>query len=107
MKKNKNHIRLAWVVLICFIAGQTMVYSHQHLSKLKASVASLVKVPQPVQTVTDTCSICDMMHHTQMAIFSSVAINPLVTICETLYINQHDYKGIALILSAGRSPPTA
>jgi dihydroxyacid dehydratase/phosphogluconate dehydratase len=107
MNKKKNHIRFAWIVLICFIAGQTMVYSHQHLSRLRSVVSHNVKVPQPVQTVTDTCSICDMMHHTHMAIFDAVVSSPIITICETVYTNQHDYKGIALILSAGRSPPRA
>lgn len=105
MKKQKNHIRLAWIILVCFIAGQTMVYSHQHNSRLMSTATHAVKLPQPIQTVTNTCSICDMMHHTQMAIFNSAIINPTITICETIYSNQHDYKGIALILSAGRSPP--
>jgi hypothetical protein len=105
MKRVKNHIRFAWVVLICFVAGQTMVYSHQHYTHVKASAFKAVKIPQPVQTVTETCNLCDMMHHTHMAIFGTTTINPTVSICETVYSNQHDYKGIALILSAGRSPP--
>ena len=104
MRKRRNHIRFAWVILICFIAGQTMVYSHQHYN-YKAALTHTVKTPQPVQTVTDTCSICDMMHHTQMALFDTAGFTPTVTLCETIYSNLHDYKGIALILSAGRSPP--
>ena len=106
MKKQKNHIRLAWIILICFVAGQTVVFSHQHYTHAVKLSASTVKVPQPVQTISETCNLCDMMHHTHMAIFNTAALNPVVTICETLYNNQHDYKGIALILSAGRSPPT-
>ncbi|RKR81178.1 hypothetical protein BDD43_1322 [Mucilaginibacter gracilis] len=107
MNRNKNHIRFAWLVLVCFIAGQTMVYSHQHFNRYRSSSVNSVKVPQPAQTVTDSCSICDMMHHTQMAILGTSVLNPVVTICETIYTKQHNYKGIALILSAGRSPPTA
>lgn len=83
-----------------------MVYSHQHFHSFKTPVQHTVKAQQPVQTVTDKCNICDMMHHTHMAIFGNATVSPLVTICDTHYTRQHDYKGIALILSAGRSPPT-
>lgn len=107
MSKRKNLIRFAWIILICFIAGQTMVYSHQHYTHAGKISASTLKTPKPVQTVSESCNICDMMHHTHMAIFSSDSINPPVTLCETIYNNQHDYVGIALILSAGRSPPMA
>jgi hypothetical protein len=106
MNKRKSRIRFAWVILICFIAGQTMVYSHQHFHYKAALSTSTVKNTQSGTTVTDSCSICDMMHHTHMVIFDNATINPPVTLCETIYNNQHDYKGIALILSAGRSPPT-
>jgi len=104
MRKRRNHIRFAWIILICFIAGQTMVYSHQHFH-YKAATERTAKTPQNGQTVTDTCSICDMMHNSHMAIFDAAGFTPTVTLCETIYSNLHDYKGIALILSAGRSPP--
>lgn len=105
MKRVKNQIRFAWIVLICFVAGQTMVYSHQHYTNASKISAHALKTPAPVQTVSEKCNICDMMHHTHMVIFDTKAVNPPVTVCETLYSNLHDYKGIALILSAGRSPP--
>jgi hypothetical protein len=84
-----------------------MVYSHQHFAHVKVTAARSIKRLQPVQTVTDKCDICDMMNHTHMAIFYNGAISPLVTICNTHYTRQHNYKGIALILAAGRAPPIA
>jgi hypothetical protein len=106
LKKQKLHIRFAWVLLLCFIAGQTMVYSHQHHARVGLSTGHVTKSPQAGQTLSEKCNLCDMMHHTHMAIFNDTPISPVVTVLYKHYNRQHDYVGIALILSAGRSPPT-
>ena len=105
MKRKRRIVRLAWIMLICFITGQTVVYSHQHLANIKTSLTGSIKTPQPTSTITEKCNICDMMHHTHMVIFNTAAINPPVTICETHYTRQHDYTFIGLILASGRAPP--
>ena len=77
---------------------------HQHIPGYAPNAYQSSKhYPHP--TVTEKCYMCDIMHHTQMALFSNVAVIPHYTITDTEYKRQHDYTGIALVLSAGRSPP--
>ena len=83
-----------------------MAVLHQHVPGYTERVSQTSnKAPQ--QTVTEKCYVCDMMHHTQMAIFTDAVVAANVVVCDTQYKRQHDYIGIALILSAGRSPPRA
>jgi hypothetical protein len=77
---------------------------HHHLPGYTQHVYHLSK-QYPSQTVTEKCDVCDMMHHTQMALFTHSVAIPYYTVCDTQYKRQHHYIGIALILSAGRSPP--
>ena len=106
MKNYTRHITFAWIVLICFVTGQLMAVVHQHVPGYTQRVYQTSK-QYPQQTVAEKCYVCDMMHHTQMALFSDVPAIPHYTISDTQYKCQHDYIGIALILSAGRSPPRA
>ena len=44
LKKNKFNIFCAWTLLICFVAGQYMVYVHQHMIIQKsAGIYSVAK----------------------------------------------------------------
>ncbi len=105
MKTRLRHIVYSRIVLICFALGQIIAFSHQHIVEAK-SASHLTKQSATGQTVTEKCYVCDAMHHTNMAIFSDTAPLLHVTIIDTQYTRQHDYKGIALILSADRGPPT-
>jgi len=105
LKNYTRHIAFAWIVLACFVTGQLMAVVHQHLPGPQR--AYQVSKNQPQQTVAEKCYVCDMMHHTQMALFTDAPVVPHYTISDTQYKCQHDYVGIGLILSAGRSPPLA
>ncbi|OCX50278.1 hypothetical protein BEL04_23505 [Mucilaginibacter sp. PPCGB 2223] len=106
MKSYKRHITFAWIVLICFVTGQITAIVHQHVPGYTQRVYHVAK-QFPQQTVAEKCYVCDMMHHTPMALFTDLPLIPDYTVSDTQYKCEHDYIGIALILSAGRSPPLA
>lgn len=106
MKNYTRHITFAWIVLICFVTGQLMAVVHQHVPRYTQRIYQISK-QYPQQTVAEKCYVCDMMHQTHMALFSDVPVVPHYIVSDTQYKCQHDYIGIALILSAGRSPPRA
>ena len=106
MRNRLCHIVYSRIVLICFAIGQITAFSHQHLSDFK-SQNHLTKHSTTGQTVKEKCYVCDAMHHTNMAIFTDAKPALYVTVIDTQYKRQHDYKGIALILSADRGPPVA
>ena len=103
LETSKHHIIYTWIVLICFVAGQTMVYAHQHLSRSFAYQTQ--KTPQNQQTVTEKCQLCDAMHHNSMTVADLQYISPVVTTDHFYTPDKYDFVSIALILSAGRSPP--
>lgn len=94
--------------MLLFAAGQFMVYAHTHTPGI-GSIKSAYQNPnnQPKQTVTETCRLCDAMHHNTMAVEHSVFFAPLVAASYFYKAVNHDFISIALILSAGRSPPMA
>jgi hypothetical protein len=107
LKKNKYHIIHSWVLLICFVAGQYMVYSHQHkLIKGTAQTYSPNK-QQPRQTVSEKCQLCDAMHHIGMVITQQANFSPVV-VTDCVYKSPvYNFTSLALILSGGRAPPSA
>lgn len=108
MKKNKYHILHAWMLIACFVAGQYMVYAHQHAVTTAASKAAYYNPNnQPKQTLTENCRLCDAMHHSSMVLAKAVYFAPIV-ISDYIYkTDRYAFISIALILSAGRSPPMA
>jgi hypothetical protein len=96
------------MMLICFAAGQYVVYAHTHAVTSTGNKAAYHSPDtQPKQTVTENCQLCDAMHHNAMAIFSSVYFAP-VTITNHYYkAVEHHFTNISLILAAGRAPPIA
>lgn len=107
MKSRLRHIAYAWVVLICFAAGQITAFSHQHTTSAKPAASVSAKNAIPTPTVKEKCYVCDAMHHTHMVIFSNHFPSVKVSVVDTRYTFVYHYQGIALILSAGRSPPQA
>jgi uncharacterized membrane protein len=106
VKKNRLHIVFAWLLLVCFVAGQYMVYSHQHT--LIKGITKHSHVAQGQQTVKEKCLLCDAMHHTDALVVSNTLfLIPLVTSAHVFKPGDYDFVSIALILSAGRAPPVA
>jgi hypothetical protein len=107
LKTNKYHIIFSKILLICFIAGQYMVFAHQHnIVNIPAKNYSYSKsIPQ--QTVTDKCSLCDVMHHNAMVINSQVYFNPVAVSFHVFKNVEYGFTSIQLILSSGRAPPSS
>ena len=82
-----------------------MVYAHQHnIAVGAAKVYSLAK-EQPRQTVTEKCSLCDVMHHNTMVNTTQVYTTPVVVSTHFYKVFNYTFTSIQLILSGGRSPP--
>jgi hypothetical protein len=104
LKKSAYHIFCSWLLLILFVAGQVVLYSHQH--KLNNLVGHL-KHSSSQQIVTEKCQICDAMHQNTMVISAHYGVVPVV-------VSHYDYKAVtytfvslSLILSTGRAPPVS
>jgi hypothetical protein len=108
LKKNKYHIIHAWMLIACFIAGQYMVYAHQHaIIPGTNKTANLNSNNQPKQILTENCRLCDAMHHSTMMLDNPVYFAPIVISDYSYKTDKYAFISIALILSAGRSPPMA
>ncbi len=93
----------SWILLLCFTAGQYMVYAHQH--RTQAHSIAVHKNPF-TKTVTERCDLCDAMHHTVML----PGIQPqLPVIYGKSYFHfiagEQHFVRIGLILASGRAPP--
>jgi hypothetical protein len=101
MKKGYRHIVCAWMLMLCFVAGQWAVYAHQH-----RTFAGSVKHAHGT-VVTEKCQLCDAMHHSSMIQHAGDVFAPIVVINHDYTQDQYDFVSISLILSAGRAPPAA
>lgn len=104
-KTVKLRIFFSWVLLLCFAAGQYMVYAHQHRTK----VHGIVLNKKPVQkTVNERCDLCDAMHHTVMLPAGQLHLPVIYSTKYSHFISaEQHFVPIGLVLSAGRSPPAA
>ncbi|RZA03686.1 MAG: hypothetical protein EOP47_01815 [Sphingobacteriaceae bacterium] len=109
MKKNKLNIICSWLFLICFVAGQYTVNTHQHnILKSNKSISGITKHNQVPSTILqEKCPLCDAMHHTAM-VFEQVSYHhPLIASNHIFKVGDYNFKSISLILAAGRGPPAS
>jgi hypothetical protein len=105
LKRRKYHIIFSRILLICFVAGQYMVYAHQH--KVVKSIGHSSFIPKNIrqQTVSEKCYLCDVMHHNAMVTNVQVYLNP-VTVAGHVFKNiTYRFTSVRLIPSCGRAPP--
>jgi hypothetical protein len=107
LKKNKYHIVQSWILLICFVAGQYMVYAHQHKLIQGAKQTYLAKQQQPKQILTEKCQLCDAMHHNSMVMAGQVNFSPVAAANYVYKSSVYNFTSLALVLSGGRAPPFA
>jgi hypothetical protein len=107
LKKNKVNVFCAWILLLCFVAGQYMVGIHQHNALLKSQVtySQSKHLPGAVHTIQEKCYFCDAMHHNAMDIAHQTYFCPAVVTGHVYKAGDYNFVSIALILSAGRAPP--
>ncbi|MBB6130002.1 hypothetical protein [Mucilaginibacter lappiensis] len=107
VKKNKLHILYSWLLLICFIAGQYVVYTHQHLlAKTTGTVyATHDHHQQQQQSVKEKCYLCDAMHYQAAVIDQAFYLIPQIATLHFFKASDYSFVSIALVLAAGRAPP--
>ena len=105
MKSQNKNYWFCWFLLFCFVTGQLAVLSHRHVSSKRSVSQVRQNYPTPKHTLSEKCSLCDVMQHTQMSLNSvGPAFFPLITSAIT-YKARYDFKCISLILAKGRAPP--
>jgi hypothetical protein len=105
VKKIKLHIIYSWLLLICFTAGQYMVYAHQHqFTKGTIKTAYVTNDPHQ-QIVKEKCNMCDAMHHQAAIIDNPFHFEPQVATIHFFKASDYNFVSIALVLAAGRAPP--
>ncbi|RYY29989.1 MAG: hypothetical protein EOP46_21645 [Sphingobacteriaceae bacterium] len=106
MKKSKYLLMAAWLLLFCFIAGQVIVYSHQHHALQHVEMQKQAK-GFPQHTVAEKCLLCDTMHHTDMVMQQNQYVQHLEPETFTYPVFAYNFKSFGLILAEGLSPPLA
>ncbi|WP_183562471.1 hypothetical protein [Mucilaginibacter sp. SP1R1] len=104
MNKNKLHIIYSRLLLICFIAGQYMVYIHQH-QFIKDSIKTSYTSEHQQQTVKEKCYMCDAMHHQAAIMDSPFHFGPQIAAIHFFKASDYDFVSMSLVLAAGRAPP--
>jgi hypothetical protein len=107
VKKNKLNIIYSWLLLICFIAGQYMVYTHQHQAiKGITKTAPIIKGTHTAQqTVKEKCDMCDAMHHQFAVIDPPLYATPQLAVMHVFKACHYNFVSFSLILAADRAPP--
>jgi hypothetical protein len=105
VKKNKVNIIYSWLLLICFIAGQYMVYTHQHHLLKGISKSVSVSNTHPQQTVKEKCDMCDAMHHNFVLADSALYPTHQPVVIHVFKACNYNFISFSLVLAAGRAPP--
>jgi len=102
LKERKNHIIWSWLLLLFFVAGQVVLYSHHH-----GVESAGVKLEHQIsgRSLSEKCGLCDAMRFNSMEINQSVFFDHVLTFDYFLLIRPADFVSVSLISSAGRSPP--
>jgi hypothetical protein len=103
VKISKRHIVYAWIVMICFIAGQWAVYAHYH--KASKVISHTSSNSHAKTSVSEKCQLCDAMHHNNMARDIYGFIMPIVSADYFYQQGHYNFVSVSLVLSAGRAPP--
>jgi hypothetical protein len=83
-----------------------MIYAHQH-QIVKGNTTGNITKNTSRQTVTEKCSLCDVMHHNVM-VTTAIGNFDTVTVLNHTFKNLvYSFTSIQLILSSGRAPPVA
>jgi hypothetical protein len=94
-------------LLVCFIAGQFMIYGHQHFTSQTTGKIYNSRNAVSKQTIKEKCYLCDVMHHNSMVKTSQVFSVSIVAIDHIFKKAEYPFKSIQLILSIGRAPPSS
>ncbi|MBS1526642.1 MAG: hypothetical protein JST19_13380 [Bacteroidetes bacterium] len=102
MKRDKRHIAIACIVMICFFAGQWAVYAHQHKTFPRTA-----KTAHHTASFSEKCQLCDAMHHTSAVQNDHHYFATVVSAGQHYIQSKYDFISVSLILAAGRAPPVS
>ncbi|WP_158557122.1 hypothetical protein [Mucilaginibacter conchicola] len=106
VKKSTYHIICAWALLFCFVAGQYMVYAHQHNANRHLHQLCIdSKHHTKAQILTEKCEVCDSMHHDFMELVKPQFAVYFTKATRVYTFQQYNFASIGLILASGRAPP--
>ncbi|MBL4676404.1 MAG: hypothetical protein JKY70_09410 [Mucilaginibacter sp.] len=106
VKKSTYHIICAWALLICFVAGQYMVYAHQHNANRHLHQFCIdSKHHTKTQILKEKCEVCDSMHHDFMELIQPQFAFHFSKVNRVYTFQQYNFESIGLILASGRAPP--
>jgi len=94
-----------WILLACFIAGQLMVFAHQHPDTAGSGRVYDISKAAAHQVVKEKCYMCDVMHHNAMMASYHVHLNPVPFIAYTFNVYEYKFSAVKLISAGGRAPP--
>ncbi|MBE9668297.1 hypothetical protein [Mucilaginibacter boryungensis] len=103
MKRNNRNIIYTWVLLLFFIAGQYLAFTHTHYKQ--GSIATSTKSGLPV--LKEKCDVCAVMHHSHMLLTQHVYFTPAIAVLCHYQYKKSDITLIQLVLASGRAPPSA
>lgn len=104
MKKNKYHIYYSRMLLICFLAGQCMIYAHTHAGSGVTSSYQPAKSSSH-QTVQEKCYLCDVMHHNAMVVSTGVHLAASGAVLHLFNIVEYNFTSIRTAHTSSRAPP--
>jgi hypothetical protein len=84
------------------MAGQVILYSHQH--NYKTDIISPFSHSSKT-TISEHCQLCDAMHFNQMMLMHQVYFEPANSYLFIFVSSTYNFKSISLILASGRAPP--
>lgn len=94
-----------WILLVCFIAGQLMVFAHQHPDPAGSAKFYNLSKTAGHQIVKEKCYMCDVMHHNAMMASYQVHLNPVPFIAHSFTVYEYKFSAVKLISAGGRAPP--
>ncbi|MFD0748945.1 hypothetical protein ACFQZS_02255 [Mucilaginibacter calamicampi] len=105
MKNRTTTILVAFGLLLCFITGQAIVFTHSHVASYSKTTPSKHSSSTSNE---ENCKICQANHNATALL--SVDLNHTViygTAYKQVQATALSYQSISLVLAATRGPPLA
>lgn len=106
LNKRKAHILLSRLLLLFFVAGQIVVYAHQHHAKYNTIIVDAYGKTDQHASFQEKCNVCDQMHNAPLSLVQTPLYRiVLISVVYLYYSPQHHYQANALVHADGLSPP--
>jgi len=104
MKNRTRRIVAAFVLLLCFTAGQVILLTHSHVASYSKTTHSKHSTSAGNE---ESCKICQLNHNTATLLNVDLSHNIIYgTAYKQLQAAALSYQSISLVLAATRGPPS-